>query len=355
MKATSRILALLLAAITLTACTSEPAFEPADNDSMMAILGNGSYHVVVGGNGGIMNGQIGGDTPNGNEQGGESDESDNFDQSGTTQSCPPHTFSQWFVLQNPTCSDEGIRQRSCTVCGEKENESIPTTQHSGGTATCYAQAVCTTCREPYGDLLSHTWQAADCILPRHCTVCNASEGNALGHKGGTATCTEYAVCTVCYTEYGQLEEHDYEDATCTSPKTCTDCGHTSGSELGHSYAGGECIRCGKKESSNVTVSDFYITYPISTVKGSGKITAIEYRVSGSTIYVTIVGQKTSSAGTLTFGWKVYASGAVGALQSGNHTTSSLDVGSFSYTFAIENVITSKYKSYQVFIGAPLIH
>ena len=348
MKATSRILALLLAAITLTACASQQVNDAPSNDSMMAVLGNGSYHVVVGGNGGIMNGQIG---KNPQDEANPSTDSDT-DKSDQADTCPPHSFSDWFVLQNPTCSLEGIRQRSCTVCGEKENESIPTTQHKGGTASCNAQAICTDCGYPYGATIAHTWEAADCIFPKHCTVCNASEGNALGHKGGTATCTEYAVCTVCYTEYGQLKEHDYENATCTSPKTCADCGHTYGSALGHTYAEGECITCGQKEPSNATVKDFYMTYPISTIKGAGKITSVSYRVSGSTIYVTVNGEKTSSAGTLTFGCIVYAYGVTNPLYSSDHTTNTLNVGSFSYTFAIENVITSKYTTYYVYIGAP---
>ena len=58
-----------------------------------------------------------------------------------------------------TCTQPGKTAGShcgdCNAVIEAQVE-IPTDGHTGGTATCEAQAVCTVCGEPYGDLAAHT-------------------------------------------------------------------------------------------------------------------------------------------------------------------------------------------------------
>ena len=54
--------------------------------------------------------------------------------------------------------------------------------HEGGTATCMAQAVCTKCSQPYGELAGHVEKTA-------------------------ATCKSKAVCATCGQEYGELGDH----------------------------------------------------------------------------------------------------------------------------------------------------
>ena len=186
----------------------------------------------------------------------------------------------------------------CSVCHTKTNEAV----HSGGTATCTAKAVCTTCGAEYGELAAHNYQElaeekylkspATCTSPaiyyKSCSVCGtASEEtftygttidhsyelkhdaekhwqecsvchtktNEEAHSGGTATCTAKAVCTTCGAEYGELAAHNYQElaeekylkspATCTSPaiyyKSCSVCGTASeetftyGTTIDHSY------------------------------------------------------------------------------------------------------------------------
>ena len=168
----------------------------------------------------------------------------------------------------------------CSVCHTKINEAV----HSGGTATCTAKAVCSTCGTAYGELAAHNYQetvdaqylksVATCTSPaiyyKSCSVCGAASTdtfeygetaahsyvqqhdaeqhweecsvchtkiNEAVHSGGTATCTAKAVCSVCNAEYGELAAHDYQEtvdeqylksaATCTSPaiyyKSCSVC------------------------------------------------------------------------------------------------------------------------------------
>lgn len=182
----------------------------------------------------------------------------------------------------------------CSVCHTKTNEEA----HSGGTATCTAKAVCTTCGAEYGELAAHNYQElaeekylkspATCTSPavyykscsvcgtaseetftygttidhsyelkhdaekhwQECSVCHAKTNEA-AHSGGTATCIAKAVCSVCRTEYGALADHDTVHHGRIEP-TCTTTG---------SIEYWQCNVCGKKfsdaacttEAANVTL------------------------------------------------------------------------------------------------------
>ena len=176
--------------------------------------------------------------------------------------------------------DEDQHWKECSVCHDK----IEVENHSGGTATCTAKAVCSTCGTAYGELAAHNYQetvdaqylksVATCTSPaiyyKSCSVCGAAstdtfeygetaahsyvqqhdaekhweecsvchaKTNEAAHSGGEATCTAKAVCSVCNAEYGELAAHDYQEtvdeqylksaATCTSPaiyyKSCSVC------------------------------------------------------------------------------------------------------------------------------------
>ena len=62
------------------------------------------------------------------------------DESGHT-----HRFGDWKVVAEPTCTEEGLRERVCT-CGEKESEEIEALGHTPGEAIKEneAAATCTT-------------------------------------------------------------------------------------------------------------------------------------------------------------------------------------------------------------------
>ena len=167
-------------------------------------------------------------------------------------------------------------------------------KHSGGTATCMAPAVCTTCGQPYGntnpnnhDLEHHEAKAATCTevgwnayntcKREGCSYTTYKEIAALNHalvhhEAQAPTCTAvgweaYDTCSRCsYTTkvekqktphtYGEtwvkgqdghwkvcevckgrseVKPHDWKDATTSAPKTCTVCGATQGEPLTRSY------------------------------------------------------------------------------------------------------------------------
>ena len=157
-----------------------------------------------------------------------------------------HTYSSWVVVDEPTCTEEGLRERTCT-CGEKETETLEALGHTPGEAVREKEvaATCTTAGS-YEEVV-------------YCTVCEAELSrktvtvDALGHTEGkpvveNATegiCTvpgsyeEVVYCTVCGEELsrktvtGQAAGHDYHGVLTTEPLcttegemtyTCTRCG-----------------------------------------------------------------------------------------------------------------------------------
>lgn len=246
--------------------------------------------------------------------------------------CTEHNFSDWYVLQSPTCSEGGQRQRSCVDCGEKEIDALDAVGHSGGTASCDAQAICTDCGLAYGGLSDHAWADASCEQAKHCLVCSATEGTAKGHTGGTASCDQKAVCTRCGNEYGSL--------------------------VAHSYSGGSCIRCGATDPSykpSATIKNHTLSsnFPLDIDSFCGKITSVSYEVNGDTLIMTVHGKRTAAySGELDFGWTIYGGTMANELEKGNYSTSTLDKGdTFTATITVSGVITSDYSTYYVFWGS----
>lgn len=167
-------------------------------------------------------------------------------------------------------------------------------KHSGGTATCMAPAVCTTCGQSYGnknsnnhDIEHHEAKAATCTevgwnayntcKREGCSYTTYKEIAALNHalvhhEAQAPTCTAvgweaYDTCSRCdYTTkvekqktphtYGEtwvkgqdghwkecevcrnrseVKPHNWRDATTSAPKTCETCGATTGTKLSTYY------------------------------------------------------------------------------------------------------------------------
>lgn len=134
-----------------------------------------------------------------------------------------HTFGNWTVAKNATCTEAGSKVRKCTKCGEEERDILEATGHNYRSSvtkqsTCTSKGVesytCTRCGHTYTkdiDPLGHNY-SANTVEP---------------------TCTEGG-----YTTY-----------------TCTRCSHSyqgdTKSALGHSYSKGVCIRCEEIQEVNM--------------------------------------------------------------------------------------------------------
>lgn len=127
-------------------------------------------------------------------------------------------------------------------------------KHSDGTATCTAEAVCTTCGQRYGDrnlnnhdLVHHEAQAPTCTAVGWeaydtCSRCDYSTTKVeIPMAAHTYSATEWESdvdnhwhkCAVCNTQIDKAA-HEWQPATYTAPKTCV-CGATQGEPLTRSY------------------------------------------------------------------------------------------------------------------------
>ena len=120
---------------------------------------------------------------------------------------------------------DGTHSETCR-CGVAVSAS---TACSGGTATCTKLAVCSTCGSTYGELVAHS--AIKYVSNgdgTHSGICACGATvNTTACAGGTATCSAKAVCTTCKTAYGATLSH--EGAWSGDDFICSNCGENFGS------------------------------------------------------------------------------------------------------------------------------
>ncbi len=157
-----------------------------------------------------------------------------------------HEWNDGIVTTPATCTANGIKEFTCTLCEETKTEAIAAVGHTAGAAaTCTQNQVCTVCGDILTDKLGHNYTAVitdpTCTQGGYtthtCTVCGdnyqADATPAAGHTpGAAATCTQDQVCTVCGDILTDKLGHNYAavitDPTCTqdgyTTHTCTVCG-----------------------------------------------------------------------------------------------------------------------------------
>lgn len=182
-----------------------------------------------------------------------------------------HAYGEWKITKNPTCMEEGSKQRKCSRCDDVENGiiAIDANAHSYGNWTTTTEATCTEAGEEthvcihngnhketrptaaLGHDYSSTFTedvAATCTTAgsksKHCSHCdNKSEVTvipALGHDYGEWEVTKQATCTeegsrkhICKrdghiaTETIAKIAHTVVTDVAVAP-TCTDTGLTEG-------------------------------------------------------------------------------------------------------------------------------
>lgn len=151
-----------------------------------------------------------------------------------------HSFGSWITITSPTCTGAGSEQRACSVCGFTETRGIDPTGHSWAEDYTIDQAP--TCTQ-------------DGSKSIHCTVCDAVKDvqviPATGHTPNEGvvttqpTCTEageiHYTCTVCGEEWDEVlpaTGHTWGEDTILTAATCTEAG-----SLEHT-----CLVCGVKET-----------------------------------------------------------------------------------------------------------
>ena len=169
-----------------------------------------------------------------------------------------HTYES-AVTTESTCTAEGVKTITCTICGDSYTEAIPALGHTMGEAattapTCTAEGVsavtCTVCGVTITETtpaLGHTWDegltteatcTAEGCTTYTCTVCGETSVEnvvpALGHNFDAGTITVEPTCTTegvktynCATcgktinEAVPVTEHPYDEGLVTTAPTCT--------------------------------------------------------------------------------------------------------------------------------------
>ena len=177
---------------------------------------------------------------------------DKFDTQNHWQECSVCGYKKDVTAHSLTKNvNETQHQVKCESCGYKTEWE----NHTGGTATCTAKAVCSVCGEAYGELAAHVadsnyrynadghWTA--------CATCGTPMSNQEAHTGGTADCQHKAVCDVCGQPYGELDASNHTGGIRWAQTAETHqafylcCGAAAGAEANHSWNDGSvCTECG---------------------------------------------------------------------------------------------------------------
>ena len=94
-----------------------------------------------------------------------------------------HNFNTGTITTQPTCTEKGVRTRTCTICGEKRYESIAATGHKYSAWKETKAATCT----------------AAGTQTRTCSVCKNVENKTIKAKGHTEV-ADSAVAATCTTD-----------------------------------------------------------------------------------------------------------------------------------------------------------
>ena len=220
---------------------------------------------------------------------------------GTTIPVQSHDYKAKAVA--PTCTEQGYTEYKCSRCNDSYIDSgsyVPAAGHKGGAATCISKAVCSVCKEEYGELsasnhirtelknfveatcgaagysgdiyckdcnvlieaghdipaLGHSYVAQivaptcieDGYTTQTCSTCKdtyidpAGSIPATGHTGGKATCVSSAKCEKCGEEYGAPDPNGHKYIAKVIEGSCLQEGHTE-------YT---CEFCRDSYSSDVT-------------------------------------------------------------------------------------------------------
>lgn len=177
---------------------------------------------------------------------------DKFDTQNHWQECSDCGYQKDVTAHSLTKNvNETQHQVKCESCGYKTEWE----NHTGGTATCTAKAVCSVCGESYGELAAHV---ADSTYRYNadghwtaCATCGTPMSNQEAHTGGTADCQHKAVCDVCGQPYGELDASNHTGGTRWVQTAETHqafylcCGAAAGAEANHSWNDGSvCTECG---------------------------------------------------------------------------------------------------------------
>lgn len=186
----------------------------------------------------------------------------------------PHNWDTGVIKKQPTCTTAGEKIYTCAVCSATRTETVSATGHSWSSE--------------WTSDTTHHWH--DCENANCDVTENSGKSGYAAHSGGTANCTQQAVCTICGTAYGDLDAngHDWGAwAVTTSPTTSAAGVETRVCKWNTTHTETRDIpkltpAPSSGGSSSGSSSTPAITVPVS---GSGDTVHVSASVSGSTAEV----------------------------------------------------------------------
>lgn len=117
----------------------------------------------------------------------------------------PHTWDSGTVTTAPTCTKAGERTYTCTECGATKIEPIPATGHRW--------------KSEWTSDATHHWH--ECANESCDVTDNAGKNGYAEHSGGKATCKAQAICEICGDSYGSLDPNNHTDLKHIDAKAAT--------------------------------------------------------------------------------------------------------------------------------------
>ena len=210
---------------------------------------------------------------------------------GATSAVESHNWGEWQVVNPATETEQGLRKRSCTLCGYEVTESIPVLGHTHdidetkwASDAGYHWHACSGCDERVNEAV-HGWDKGavtkqptcteEGVMTYKCTVCGYEKTEAIekiahdyAEVWSKNETNHWHECTVCG-DKADLSAHAWGSGAVTRPATCTEageetytceCGATKTEAIaaaGHKYATvwskdetnhwHECTVCGDKK------------------------------------------------------------------------------------------------------------
>lgn len=117
----------------------------------------------------------------------------------------PHDWDSGTITTASTCTKEGKKTYTCSVCHATKTEPIDATGHSW--------------KSDWTSDATHHWH--ECANDNCDVTDNAGKDGYAEHSGGTATCRDKAVCEICKKSYGSLDPNNHADLKHIDAKAAT--------------------------------------------------------------------------------------------------------------------------------------
>lgn len=174
-----------------------------------------------------------------------------------------HTWGEYTIDKEPTCTENGHKYRECKTCGERQEAEIPALGHSPEEEWSSDEAnhwhECIVCGEEFDKALHDfgDWiidREPTCTEAGHkyreCQTCGEKQeeevpasGHSLKEDWSSNETDHWHDCSVCGEKF-DTASHDFGDWITDREPTCT--------EEGHKYR--ECNTCGEKQGEEIQAS-----------------------------------------------------------------------------------------------------